>query len=175
MQIKNKQKKNGSGIQKLRNFFEHRALWLYFLYDEAKKNGLEPESFIPKAIRRCGIYYGMHAFTGKDAAALAENFDNKGRSCRMIQKKLFTPAVRKVFEMKFIGLNDDVFDVDFHYCPLVTAWQKQGCTGEEIDKLCDWAMEGDRGIADVFGCELVLNKTIAKGDEVCQICFKRKS
>jgi hypothetical protein len=35
-------------------------------------------------------------------------------------------------------------------------------------------MEGDRGIAEVFGCELHLKKTIAKGDGVCHLRFKRK-
>jgi hypothetical protein len=76
--------------------------------------------------------------------------------------------------MKFLKVNDDAFDVDFHYCPLVSAWQKQGCPDEEIDKLCDWAMEGDRGIAEAFGCELDLAKTIARGDGVCELRFRRK-
>jgi len=180
MTIKNEAKKNGAGVRKLRNFFEHRALWLYFLYDEAKKNGINPESFAPKAIRRCGIYHGTRALTGKDEAVKSSvvtrnTTDSKEKSCRLLRKKLFTPVGRKVFEMKFLRLDDDAFDVDFHYCPLVTAWQKQGCSGEEIDKLCDMAMEGDRGIADAFGCELELKKTIAKGDGVCQIRFKRKN
>jgi hypothetical protein len=49
-----------------------------------------------------------------------------------------------------------------------------GCSDEEIDKLCDWAMEGDRGIAQAFDCELELKKTIAKGDGVCQNRIKRR-
>jgi hypothetical protein len=159
-------------IRTLRNFFEHRALWLYFLYDEARKNGINPETFVPAAIRRCGIYHGMRALTGKDVAVQAAG--DEGGSCRLLRKKLFTPVGRAVFEMKFKKLNDDVFNVNFHYCPLVNAWQKQGCSDEEIVRLCDWAMEGDRGIADSFGCELELKKTIAKGDGVCQIRFKRK-
>lgn len=179
MIVKNEAKRNGPGIRKLRNFFEHRALWLYFLYDEAKKSGINPESFAPKAIRRCGIYHGIRALTGKDEEVKSSVINNtaggKEGSCRMLCKKLFTPVGRKVFEMKFLRLDNDAFDVDFHYCPLVAAWQKQGCSGGEIDKLCDLAMEGDRGIADAFGCELELKKTIAKGDGVCQIRFKRKN
>ena len=175
MPIKNKPKKNGRNVKKLRNFFEHRALWLYFLYDEARKNGIKPETFAPQAISRCGIYHGTRALTGKDESVNSSVMtDNKECYCKMLQKKLFTPVGKKVFEMKFIRLDDDAFDVDFHYCPLVTAWQKQGCTDKEIDLLCDWAMEGDRGIADVFGCELKLKKTIAKGDGVCRIRFKKK-
>jgi hypothetical protein len=178
MKIKNIAKKNGFIIKKIRSFFEHRALWLYFLYDEAKKTGLNPETFARPAIRRCGLYHGIRALTGKDMVVkspLAGDLDiKKGGSCRQLKKKLFPPIGKAIFEMKFLRLTDEVFDVDFHYCPLVTAWQKQGCTDEEIDKLCDWAMEGDRGIADAFGCELELNKTIAKGDGVCEIRFKRK-
>lgn len=176
MSIKNTAKKNSFLLRTLRNFFEHRALWLYFLYDEGRKKGIDLKTFAPSAIRRCGIYHGMRALTGKDAAVqeVSQIANSSGGSCRLLKKKLFPSAGKGVFEMEFLKLDDDAFDVDFHYCPLVTAWQKQGCSDEEIDKLCDWAMEGDRGIADAFGCELELKKTIAKGDGVCQIRFKRK-
>ena len=36
---------------------------------------------------------------------------------------------------------DDSLYLDFHYCPLVKAWQKAGCTDEEIARLCDIAMQ----------------------------------
>ena len=177
MSITNNAKKNGFLVRNLRNFFEHRALWMYFLVDEARKKGANPESFAPAAIRRCGIYHGMRALTGKDAAVQNTGgeggADNSPQSCRMLQKKLFPPAGKAIFEMEFLSLSDDAFDVNFHYCPLVNAWKKQGCSDEEIDKLCDWAMEGDRGIAEAFGCSLELKKTIAKGEGVCEIRFKR--
>ena len=172
MSIKNTAKKNGFLVRNLRNFFEHRALWLYFLFDEARKKGTKPETYIPAAIRRCGIYHGMRALTGKDIKAEAAG--TEGGSCRLMQKKLFPSIGKAVFEMEFLALSDDAFDVDFHYCPLVTAWKKQGCTDEEMDKLCDWAMEGDRGIAEAFGCNLELKTTIAKGDGICELRFKRK-
>ena len=183
MSIINTPKKNGKRIRFLRNFFEHRALWFYFIYDEARKAGIRPGSFAPDAIKRCGIYHGMRALTGKDIevkspSALTEieksETAQQQKSCRILKKKLFTPTGKAVFEMKFSKLDDDFFNVDFHYCPLVNAWKKQGCSDEDIEKLCDWAMEGDRGIADVFGCKLELNKTIAKGDGVCEIRFSRK-
>jgi hypothetical protein len=172
MAIKNTAKKNGFLVRNLRNFFEHRALWMYFICDEARKKGLDPEGFARAAIRRCGLYHGMRALTGKDEAVQAAG--SQGGSCRQLQKKLFPPIGKKIFEMKYVKLEDDAFDVDFHYCPLVNAWQKQGCTDDEIDKLCDWAMEGDRGITDAFGCELELKKTIARGDGVCEIRIRRK-
>jgi len=55
----------------------------------------------------------------------------------------------------------------------VAAWQEQGCSDEKISKLCDIAMEGDRGIAKSFGCELQLGETIANGGTRCEIRFKR--
>ncbi|MDR1144228.1 MAG: L-2-amino-thiazoline-4-carboxylic acid hydrolase [Spirochaetaceae bacterium] len=179
MAIVNKAQKNGFFVRNLRNFFEHRALWMYLLCDEARKQGADPASFAPAAIRRCGIYHGIRAITGiQDAAAQAESGGHAGEgpgvSCKALQKKLFPPAGQAIFEMKFRRLTDDAFDVDFHYCPLVSAWKKQGCSDDECDKLCDWAMEGDRGIAETFGCELELEKTIARGDDVCQIRFRRK-
>jgi hypothetical protein len=79
-----------------------------------------------------------------------------------------------VFEMKILRCDADHLDIDFHYCPLVKAWQKQGCSDEEIQSMCDHAMCGDRGIAASFGCELDLPKTIAKGDGVCEIRFVRR-
>ena len=45
---------------------------------------------------------------------------------------------------------------------------------EEICRLCDHAMCGDRGIAESFGCELELPATIARGDDLCQIRFVRR-
>ena len=177
MSIKNTPAKNGFLVRNLRNFFEHRALWMYLLCDEAHKKGAKPENFAPAAIRRCGIYHGLRALTGQqEAPAMSAVAPGKAVAgdCKLLQKKLFPPAGRAIFEMKFLTVTEDTFDVDFHYCPLVSAWQKQGCPDEEIDKLCDWAMEGDRGIAETFGCELELKKTIAKGDGVCELRFKRK-
>lgn len=87
---------------------------------------------------------------------------------------MFTKPAQWVFEMDIKRCTDDNLDIDFHYCPLVAAWQKQGCSDEEIQVLCDHAMCGDRGIAESFGCELDLLTTIAGGDDVCRIRFVRR-
>ena len=73
--------------------------------------------------------------------------------------------------MKILKSTDNELSIDFGYCPLVAAWQKLGCTDEEIERLCDIAMEGDRGIAESFGGKMELGGTIAKGDKKCQIRF----
>lgn len=148
----------------VREQLEHRALWMYLLCDEAKKKGLDPKTYVPDAIRRCGLYQGgnLRAKAGG------------GDSLKGLKKTLFGYGARRVFEMKILRCSDDHLDIDFHYCPLVKAWQKQGCSDEEIQLLCDHAMCGDRGIAESFGCELDLPATIARGDDVCKIRFVRR-
>jgi hypothetical protein len=158
-------------VRMLREYLEHRALWMYFLCDEARKKGLDPEKFAPEAIRRCGLYHGLAPAEWHDAQGPGQSLR---QSLKHLKKTRFKLRGRLIFEMKIRRLTDDNFDVDFHYCPLVKAWQKQNCSVEEMDRLCDFAMWGDRGIAESYGCDLELNKTIAKGDGVCEIRFKRK-
>ena len=97
-----------------------------------------------------------------------------GDSLKGLKKTLFSKFAQWVFEMDIKRCTDDNLDIDFHYCPLVKAWQKQGLSDEEIQLLCDHAMCGDRGIAESFGCELDLPATIARGDDTCQIRFVRR-
>lgn len=149
-------------IAAIRELLEHRALWLYLLCDEAAKKGLAWEDFAPDAIRRCGLYQGTGLVKKGGTGSL------KG-----LKKTLFTRPAQWVFEMKIQECTDDRLSIDFHYCPLVKAWQKQGCTDDQITRLCDMAMCGDRGIAESYGCVMDLPKTIAKGDDVCQIRFRR--
>ncbi|MDD3334479.1 MAG: L-2-amino-thiazoline-4-carboxylic acid hydrolase [Eubacteriales bacterium] len=164
MSITNEPKYKNRLLQSIREQLEHRALWMYLLCDEAKKAGLSPEEYAPAAIRRCGLYQG---------AELVKK-GGMGQSLRGLKKALFGKPAQLVFEMKIKSCDDDHLSIDFHYCPLVKAWQKQGCTEEEIRLLCDHAMCGDGGIAESFGCRLDLPKTLAKGDDCCQIRFVRK-
>ena len=161
--IKNEAKIKNPLIVAIREQLEHRALWMYLLCDEAKKKGLDSSAYAPDAIRRCGLYQG---------AGLVEKAGTK--SLKGLKKTLFSKFAQWVFEMDIKRCTDDNLDIDFHYCPLVKAWQKQGCSDEEIRILCDQAMCGDRGIAESFGCQLDLPATIARGDETCQIRFVRR-
>jgi len=162
--IKNTPKVKNPLIKAVRELLEHRALWLYFLCDEAEKNGINPEKFAPFAVKRCGLYQG-----GLYRKA------SGGNSLVGLKKALFTFFARKVFEMKIVRCEDDALHIDFNYCPLLSAWQKQGCSDETCAKLCGYAMCGDGGIAESFGAVLELPQTIAKGADTCQIRFNRKS
>lgn len=161
--VKNEAKIKSPLIVGIREQLEHRALWMYLLQDEAKKKGLDPLTYVPEAIHRCGLYQG---------ANLVEK-GGKGKSLKGLKKALFGFFARRVFEMDILQCDDDRLSIDFYYCPLVKAWQKQGCSDEEIALLCDCAMCGDRGIAESFGAHLELPQTIANGAETCQIRFAR--
>ena len=160
--IKNEPKHKNGILQAIREQLEHRAMWLYLLCDEAGKKGLKWEDFGCEAVRRCGCFQG---------AGLVKKGGTD--SLKGLKKTLFTKPAQLVFEMKIRESEDDRLSIDFHYCPLVKAWQKQGCTDEEIERLCDMAMCGDRGIASAYGARLELPKTIARGDDICEIRFKK--
>jgi len=162
--IKNYPKHSNKIIKAVRGLLEHRATWLYLLLDEAEKRGINTEDFAKAAIIRCGCFQGDRLTA-----------DAGTRSLKGLKKKLFTLPARMVFEMKILACTDDQLDIDFHYCPLVAAWQAHGAKDEQIEKLCDIAMQGDRGIASSFGCELQLGETIAKGSSKCEIRFKRST
>lgn len=148
---------------KVREQLEHRALWLYLLVDEAEKRGLDADDFAAAAIKRCGLYQG------------GEIIEKSGtKSLRGLRRTLFTKSAQIVFEMKVLEETDDVLSIDFHYCPLVKAWQKQDLPDEEIERLCDIAMCGDRGIGETLGVTLELPRTIARGDDCCTIRYQRR-
>ncbi len=153
--------KNGL-LQAIRAQLEHRAFWLYLLCDEAGKRGLKWTDFGPAAIKRCGLSQGADLVKKGGTDSL------KG-----LKKTLFTKPAQWVFEMDVKESTDDTLNIDFHYCPLVKAWQKAGCTDEEIATLCDIAMCGDHGIGERYGAKLELPQCIAKGDAICALRYKK--
>ncbi len=161
--VKNEPKLKNPLLQAIRAQLGHRAFWLYLLCDEAKKKGLEWEDFAPAAIKRCGLSQGADLVKKGGTDSL------KG-----LKKTLFSKAAQWVFEMDIKEVTDDTLNIDFHYCPLVKAWQEAGCTDEEIARLCDIAMCGDHGIGETYGAVLDLPKCIAKGDDICALRYHKK-
>lgn len=161
--VKNEAKIKNPLLQAVREQLEHRAFWLYLLCDEAGKRGLDWNDFGSAAVRRCGLTQGA-------------NLVKKGKTDSLIglRKTLFTKPAQLVFEMKILESTDDKLSIDFHYCPLVKAWQKAGCTDEEIATLCDIAMCGDHGIGECYGAVLDLPKCIAKGDDICSLRYHKQ-
>jgi hypothetical protein len=153
-------------VQEIRKAIEHRATWMYFLLQEAEKRGLDWDDFAREAVSRTGALHGQ-AKRGKisDPDSLVEFSENFAGG-----------TSRKVFEMEVVAQDENRYHLDFHYCPLVAAWEKLGASQEEIEQLCDIAMDGDRGIAEQFPAfEFSLGKTIAQGHPVCQIRFDKNT
>jgi hypothetical protein len=161
--IVNEAKRGGWFVSKVRGMFEHRAEWLYLLLDEARKRGLAWEDFAPDAVYRCGRFHGEELAR----AGIGEE------GLLALRRRMFRGIGKRVFEMKVRKSGQDELTVDFHYCPLVSAWMKQGASDEEIGRLCDIAMRGDAGIAESFGARLELGEVIAKGGRVCRVSFLR--
>lgn len=161
--ISNIPKRNNYLIKAVRGTLEHRATWLYLLLKEGEKKGIVWEEVGPPAMRACGNIHG------NDLVNLS-----KTKSLKYLKKKLFTLPAQMVFEMNILKSTETELRIDFGHCPLVAAWQKLGCSDEDIARLCDIAMEGDRGIARSFDGKLELGETIAKGHKKCQLQFKKQ-
>lgn len=142
---------------------EHRATWMGLIYDELVQAGADAESVLRRAINRCGRIHG-------------EGLRKKcgdSQDCRDFKNVFLSGLVIDTFVMRPITADADTLDVDFHYCPLVSAWQKLGFDDETCALLCDIAMEGDRGIAETMGLTLDLQETIAQGCSDCKLRFHR--
>ena len=149
-------------VREIRKAIEHRATWMYLLLKEARERGLDWDEFARPAIRATGAIHGGNK---------REKMDDP--SCMQELSRTFAAGIsRKVFEMEVVAADAEKYHLDFHYSPLVSAWIKLGATPEEIEQLCDIAMDGDRGIAEQFpDFDFSLGETIAGGHRVCQIRF----
>lgn len=147
--------------QDMRSAIEHRATWFQMLLDATEDAGAPWEEIGRKAISRCGVFHGGSKFTGTDdLEVFAGEFANE--------------LAKKIFEMDILECAAERFVVEFHYCPLVNAWMKHTDDGDRISKLCDIAMDGDRGIVSEFPkFDLDLQETIAEGGKVCRIVITK--
>lgn len=144
-----------------RSAIEHRATWMALIFDEATKADYDAEVITRKAIKRCGVIHG----TGfKAACADPDDVSN-------FAEVFLTDIGKKTFEMEITGVDKNSLSIEFHYCPLVAAWEKLGLDDETCALLCDIAMDGDRGIAEAMGLKLDLTDTIAKGCPTCKLNF----
>ena len=142
---------------------EHRATWMGLIYDELKKDGIDPEPAFRRAIKRCGNIHGANF------KAACSNPDD----CRDFAELFLNELGRKTFEQEVHEVTESEVPVDFHYCALLNAWKKLGFDDETCAKLCDIAMDGDRGIAEAMGLTLELTDTLAKGCATCKLCFHK--
>lgn len=164
MAIKNEAKlTTNNEVNINRNAIEHRATWMGLIYDEAKKAGANAEAIFRKAIKRCG---NMH---GNNFRAMCKDPE----SCVDFEAAFLPELGKQTFEMEVTNVDPDNVNIEFHYCPLLSAWKKLGFDDETCAELCDVAMDGDRGIAESMNLKLDLTDTIAKGCETCKLHFHK--
>ena len=143
---------------------EQRGTWAAMFYLEAKKDGIDLEPIMRRAIHQIGVNSGkkeLEALGGKvTAKGYAEYFTTRGSP--------------ETFEKKLAGVEEDESHVQLCYCALLNAWKKLGLDDETCALMCDIAMEGDRGIAEGLGLDFELGDTLAKGGECCQLCYRTR-
>lgn len=148
-----------------RNAIEHRATWMGLSYEAGREAGADVEKILRQAVGKTGCLHGaiLKDKLGEEAdlEAFAEAF--------------LTELGMGTFEMEVTEKTPDVLAIRFHYCPLVSGWQKAGIPDAVIPTLCDIAMEGDRSVAETAGVGFELGHTIADGNPVCELRFFRKS
>lgn len=141
----------------VRSGIEQRGLWLYQFMEEAKKQGLDYETFGRSVIFECGCAKGRMNF---DQTESLINFANQ-----------YQPeSGRKAFDGQILELNEEKLVVESTYCPLVKKWLELTDDEEYIKTLCDIAMDGDRGIMSCFPeFKFNLINTIPNGDGKCRV------
>ena len=154
--------KDDQVVNILRGAMGHRATWTGLTYTKAREAGKaeEAEKFIRQAIFETG------KISGSKLKAQCQNPENV--TC--FAETFLTPFINAV-EIEFKTKTADRVDLEFHYCPLLKAWKDLGFDDDTCEKLCDMAMDGDRGIAKAMGYEFFLGDTIAKGCESCKLSF----
>ncbi|MBQ1483787.1 MAG: L-2-amino-thiazoline-4-carboxylic acid hydrolase [Clostridia bacterium] len=152
------------GVDGMREISERRAATIANIIDEGAKYGLS-DQFVYDAIAKYG----------KDNADAMRAGMKEPDSFREFADTFGTDHNKDIYEMEIIEKTDDKLSIDFHYCPYVAQWEKQGHTQEEISRLCYVTMAGDHAFAHAFPCmDFELAGTIADGDGVCKLRFTKK-
>ena len=148
-------------IEKVRAAIKDRATWFALLYNGFKE--VLPEEKVEEISRKAIFEFG-----------------------KMKAKKDKLPFSHKEWVSKHESKGSAlVFDSDIEifgdhsiqkmkHCALVDAWKEMGLSSEDIAKLCDIAMEGDRGRAAAHGVHMELKETLGKGDNFCKLIISGK-
>ena len=143
-----------------------RCRWAAGSYVEAREEGIDLEPIMRKAIRKIGLEGGRNE---KKKYFNDEQVTASGYAHYFTEK-----ALSETFEKSLDYDTEDEAVVTLHYCALLSAWQKMGLSDEDCAKLCDIAMEGDRGIAEGAGLDFELEGTLAEGCKCCTLRYKTR-
>jgi hypothetical protein len=159
--FKNETSINDALSREIRAANETRGLWYFMLLKSAARYGLDLETYAHGAVRKVGQYYRKR---NPDTESIPEFIG-----------AFLSEHVTKQFHAELASLTDEEAIVHFHYCPMAGMWQKLSNDGKLIEKICDCAMDVDRGLFDLYehiGFELV--HSIVSGHDVCKLRFYKK-
>lgn len=151
----------------LRGLCHKRAICMYRILENAKKQGIEDTEWIWQSLREYGY----------DTAALIEGAMEDPSDLIEFSRHFGVGLDRDIYEMETVEASADRFELNFHYCPFVEKWRMLNVPEEELPRLCDLAMQGDHGVGETFekkyGIRFTLNGTIAEGKPVCDLVFTK--
>lgn len=139
----------------------------YELIDAAKKDGIDLSPYT-KALQ----IKSNTENANKIKAMMPE--EELGNVEKFFARTLGIPGALAPFEGGVVEAAPDYGVVEFHYCPLVKAWQDLGLPNEEIGDLCLSAMNGDVIMANELGFDLDIQKTIGCGHDCCRMVYTLK-
>ncbi len=137
----------------------------YMTKQEAAAQGIDLTPVTKEVQRKASI---------ASAEEIVSRMEDKTDVGEYIAKMFKGPIGYEAYEVEVVESNHDKVDLEYHYCPLVQAWQSLGLPDEEIAALCDAAMVGDSIMAETAGFDLDIQKTIARGDCVCKLVYTQK-
>ena len=144
-------------VEKLRAAHRKRAEYMYFIYQEmcADLDQAQAEKIMRRALAKAGAYYGKQMAdiqTPADFIAMIEGGNPP-----------------EIFGRQVLQKTDQVGAFSIGHCPLVDAWQRMELSREEVDLLCDIAMDTDRGAVVANGMNLEVKQCLTRGDAVCEL------
>jgi len=141
-------------IQKVRQAIVGRGGYLYYIYKQMEKEGIEDT----KGILSRAVYAWGRAGAAK---ALLE------KPCDYVNK-LESGNHPDVYKRRVVSSSEKEGIVDMGYCPLVNAWREAGASDEEIITLCDIACEGDYASSGEK-LKLTFDQRLSCGADCCRM------
>lgn len=148
-------------VDKVRAAMEDRALYLALLYRSFSRvlPAEQAERLAREAIFEYGRLKGERDGRPIAPADWVDHHVAKGSA--------------QVFESRIVK-EERQCQQQMTYCPLLEAWKRLGCSAEEMDLLCDIAMEVDRGRADYHGLPIEIPMRLGKSDEYCSLVIHER-
>ena len=150
----------------LRGLCHKRAICMWRILENAKKEGIDDVAWIWRSLQEYGY----------DTAHIIESRMKDPTDLKEFSEHFGVGLDRDIYEMETVCSTDERFELHFHYCPFVEKWRMLGVPEEELPRLCDLAMQGDDGVGEVFekhGIHFELGRTIADGNPTCDLCFTK--